>query len=289
MPFGILVNISSKELKSLGKWALKGRWGTAIGASLLSLLVVNIPPILFNLILGQDKWSNVVDAYTLLINGPMMLGLSMVFLNIFRKRETKPMEIFYGFEFLLKAVVLQIWMALLISLQTLCFVIPGLIATYRYSLAFFILADDPTKRPLQCITESKFLMHGNKMKMFQLTLSFMGWYFLAALPMALVLNYFPTTNWLVYELMILASGAIPCILEPYMQVTMAAFYEITNGSLRVKRTTPEYQNYDTAQNMNFNSQPEEPVQPEEPTEPEQIPEQTEASKADRTEEHRTGW
>lgn len=264
MPFGILVNISSKELKSLGKWALKGRWATAIGASLLSLFVVNIPPIILNFILGADKWSNVVDAYTMLVNGPMQLGLTMVFLNIFRKRATNPMEIFYGFEFLLKAIVLQIWMGLLIGLQTLCFVIPGIIATFRYSLAFFILADDPRKRPLQCITESKFLMVGNKMQLFHLILSFMGWYFLAATPMAIALNYFPTDNWLTYQLVILATGMLPCILEPYIQVTMAAFYEIANGSLRVKRTDPEYQNYDTAQNMNEEAftepQPEQPVE-----------------------------
>ncbi len=257
MPFGINVNISSKELKSLAKWALKGRWATAIGASLLSLFVVNIPPIVLNFILGPDMWSNVVDAYTMLINGPMQLGLTMVFLNIFRKRATNPMEIFYGFEFLLKAVVLQIWMGLLIGLQTLCFVIPGVIAAIRYSLAFFILADNPRKRPLVCITESKFLMQGNKMKMFKLILSFFGIYALAVTPMALAMNFFPTDNWMVYQLVILATGMLPCFIEPYVQVTMAAFYEIANGSLRVKRTAPEYQSYDTAQNMETETQAEE--------------------------------
>ena len=249
MPFGINVNISSKELKSLGKWALKGRWTTAVGASLLSLFVVNIPPILLNFILGSDKWGNVVDAYTLLINGPMQLGLTMIFLNIFRKKAANPMEIFYGFEFLLKAVVLQIWMSLLIGLQTMCFVIPGVIAAIRYSMAFFVLADDPRKRPLMCITESKFLMQGNKMQMFKLILSFFGWYALAVTPMALAMNFFPTDNWLVYQLVILATGVLPCFIEPYVQVTMAAFYEIANGSLRVKRTAQEYQSYDTAQNV----------------------------------------
>ena len=251
MPYGILVNVSCKELKSLSKWALKGRWGKAIMASVLSLLVVNIPPIILGAIIGPEKWANVVDVYSMLVSAPMMLGLTMVFLNIFRKRETGPMEVFYGFEFLLKAVVLQIWMSLLIFFQTLCFIIPGLIASLRYSLAFFILADDPRKRPMQCITESKFLMMGNKMSMFKLVLSFFGWYFLAALPMGVVMNFFPTENYLMYELMILLTGLVPCILEPYVQVTLAAFYEIANGNLRVKRTNT-YEAPDTNQNMDYN-------------------------------------
>ena len=105
--------------------------------------------------------------------------------------------------------------------------------------------------------------------MFKLLLSFFGWYFLAALPMGLVLNFYPVDNYLMYELMILLTGIIPCLLEPYVQVSMAAFYEIANGNLRVKRTTPEYQAYDTAQNM----QAETPVEPEQTLAEEQNSEQ----------------
>ena len=251
MPFGIRVNITPKELRSLGRWALKGKWTTAIMASVLSLFIVNIPPIVLNMVMGPEKWANVVDAYTMLINAPMMLGLTSVFLRLFRKQNTSPVEIFHGFEYIMKAVVLQIFMALLITLQTMCFVIPGIIAIYRYSLAFFVMADDPRKRPMQCITESKYLMYGNKMQMFKLTISFIGWFFLTGFPMGMAMVFFPTDNWLLYELVILATGLLPCIVEPYFQVTVAAFYEIAKGDLRIKRTTPEYQAYDTTQNMNF--------------------------------------
>ena len=254
MPFGINVNISCKELKSLSRWALKGRWNQAILASVLSVFVINVPPIVLNMILGAEKWAYVSDVYSMLITAPLMLGLSMVYLNLFRKRSVSPSEIFYGFEFLMKAVVLQIFMACLIFFQTLCFLVPGIIATYRYSLAFFVLADDPRKRPMQCITESKFLMMGNKMQMFKLTLSFFGWYFLATIPMGLALTFFPEDNWLLFEIVILLTGLIPCFIEPYVQVSMAAFYEIANGNLRVKRTTPEYQSYDTAQNVDSSTE-----------------------------------
>ena len=55
MPFGIRVNITPKELRSLGRWALKGKWTTAIMASVLSLFIVNIPPIVLNMVMGPEK------------------------------------------------------------------------------------------------------------------------------------------------------------------------------------------------------------------------------------------
>jgi len=266
MPQGILVTASAKELRSLGRWALNGNWGTAILTSLLSTLVINIPPLILNWILGAESWINVSDVYSLLVTAPLSLGVTMIYLNIFRKKQTHPVEIFYGFEFILKAVLLHIIMTLLVFFQTLLFVIPGIIAAYRYSLAYFILADDPTKSAMQCIRESKYLMTGNKMKMFGLTLSFFGWGFLASIPLSVVLLYFPESNWLRFEIAVLTATLLFCFLEPYIQVSTAAFYEIANGSLRVKRTETQYErserfegpnagynNYDTSQNMGFSN------------------------------------
>lgn len=284
MTQGIIVTASCKELRSLSRWALKGNWGVAVLASVLSLLVTNVPPIILNAILGSEVWVNVADVYTILVTAPLMLGITMVYLNILRKKPTGPVEIFYGFEFLFKSVVLQILMGILIFLQTLLFVIPGLIAAYRYSLAFFILADDPRKGAMQCIRESKNLMMGNKMKMFQLTFSFFGWYLLAAIPISVVTALFPEDNWLLYEIVVLLSYVGICFVEPYVEVAMAAFYEIANGSLRVKRSN-EYQgpgwdqnngqnsdpydaqSYDTSQNMGERlTAPQQEVAPSEPGE-----------------------
>ena len=60
---------------------------------------------------------------------------------------------------------------------------PGVIAYYRYSQAIYILVDDPTKSPMQCIRESKAMMAGHKGELFALDLSFLGWYLLSLIPM----------------------------------------------------------------------------------------------------------
>lgn len=255
MPQGNLVTASTKEIKSLSLWALKGNWKTGILTSLLSTLVVNIPSLFLNWILGEETWLNVSNIYSILVTAPLSLGVIMVYLNIFRRKKVSPIEIFYGFEFLLKAILLQLTTAFLVFIQMLLFIVPGVIAVYRYSLANYILADDPTKGVFQCIRESKYLMTGNKMKLFSLTISFLGWSILASLPLSAVLFLVPGDNLLRFEIAVLAASLSLCFLEPYIQTSVAAFYELANGRLRLKRreTGEElnggYSGYDTSQNM----------------------------------------
>lgn len=251
---GNLVTASAKELRALSRWSLKDCWGAAILASLLCDLVVEVPAIFFELLLGQENWFNISNVYSLLVTAPLSLGMTMFYLNIFRKRQTSPVEIFYGFEFILKAVLLQIIMGVLIFLQACLFIIPGIIAAYRYSLAFFVLADDPKKSAMQCIRESKYLMMGNKMSIFVLSLTFFGWCLLAAIPMSLTMQFFPKGDPLLFNIAFFLSGLGLCIVRPYMQVAYAAFYEMASGRLQVKRTetytgSGYAQGFDTTQNM----------------------------------------
>ena len=88
-----------------------------------------------------------------------------------------------GFGFFWKIILLDIEKAVLIWLWSLLLVVPGVIAAYRYSQARYILIDDPTKSPLQCIRESKAMMAGHKGELFELDLSFIGWYLLSLIPM----------------------------------------------------------------------------------------------------------
>jgi len=105
-------------------------------------------------------------------------------------------------------------------LWTFCFIIPGIIAAIRYSQAFYILAQDSSKGVMQCIEESKWMMRGNKWKLFCLVLSFFGWALLAAIPVGI--GYL----WLI----------------PYFSMTQVAFYELVSGNLR--HETLEENNYE---------------------------------------------
>ena len=158
---------------------------------------------------GDEKGTAVSNIYNILITGPLALGYTMFVISIFRGMQGSIAEIFYGFESFGKALGLHIMRMIFIFLWTLLFIIPGIIASLRYSLCFFVLADNPNIGIMEAINESKRLMVGNKWKLFCLYLSFIGWAILASL--SLGLGYI----W----------------LYPYMQVSLAAFYDMAKGSL----------------------------------------------------------
>ena len=159
---------------------------------------------------------------------------------MFRRRQTEAAQVFSGFEHFFKALGLFFVMSVFIFLWGLLFVIPGIIAAIRYSQAFFILADDPGKGIMQCISESKMLMRGNKGKYFCMEVSFIGWMLLTTFAVALVSGLFDA---------MISSGVVMIIIEwilnlaicwvmAYMTATEAAFYEILTGRLRAETHTP---------------------------------------------------
>ena len=72
----------------------------------------------------------------------------------------------------LAAILLQ---AIFVFLWSLLFVIPGIIAAYRYSMTSYVLAENPGLSARDAINESKRLMQGNKWRLFCLQFSFIGW------------------------------------------------------------------------------------------------------------------
>jgi uncharacterized membrane protein len=216
MDQNIIVNESSANLRALGRDALKGKWGLGIAGTLVYFALTIIPVIILNSIFGRGEAgpSGISTIYNLLINGPMILGYAMFAISIFRKRETSAAEVFYGFERFGKAFGLYIVMSIFIILWSLLLIIPGIIAAFRYSLSFYILADHPEMGIMEALNESKRMMKGNKWKMFCLNLSFIGWGILCVFTLGIGFIW----------------------LLPYMEVSFIAFYDIANGSLRSVRT-----------------------------------------------------
>ncbi len=60
---------------------------------------------------------------------------------------------FEGFSFFVKAFLLQLLIGIKVFLWTLLFIVPGIVAGYRYSQAFYILADNPDYSVTQCVEE----------------------------------------------------------------------------------------------------------------------------------------
>jgi uncharacterized membrane protein len=66
-------------------------------------------------------------------------------------------------------------------LWSLLFIIPGIIKYYSYRMVPYILAENPNIDSDRAITLSREMMNGNKLNLFILELSFIGWYILGAL------------------------------------------------------------------------------------------------------------
>ena len=263
----IVITEPSKNLRALGRNALAGKWKTAIIAVIIYIVCTSVPTLVFDSLFGvnisnlltSDGYTYGMDAnfytglyntmpsysllstiYVLLVTGPFTLGLTMLFLAMFRRHKVEPVDLFLGFEQFGKALGLLLFQMLFVFLWSLLFLIPGVIASIRYSQAFYILADDPSKGIRQCMDESKAMMKGNKAKYFCLSLSFIGWLILSQLPAELFasIGRIVSTNDFVISLFVIAGSLFLAPVTAYMLSTMAGFYEILAGHL-IKETQPE--------------------------------------------------
>ena len=133
------------------------------------------------------------------------VGFTIFALNTVRMTSPVLGNLLDGFGMMPRLLWLLILEHLFIVLWSLLFVIPGIIAAYRYSLAVYIMIDHPELSAMDCIRESKRMTTGFKSELFKLDLSFVLWLLLSAMP---VIGY-----------------AIQVYLTPYMETARALYYE----------------------------------------------------------------
>ncbi len=78
-------------------------------------------------------------------------------------------------------VVAMFYRSLMTFLFFLLLIIPGIIKSYAYSLVPYLLADNPQLDPDRALKLSEQMTSGQKMDIFVLDLSFIGWYILGGL------------------------------------------------------------------------------------------------------------
>lgn len=110
------------------------------------------------------------------------VGFTIYCMNVCQFRKAGYGNLFDGFAFFFKALWLFIMMAIFVYLWSLLLIVPGIIASYRYRMALYIMIDNPQMSALDCIRASKQMMDGRKGELFVLDLSFLGWYLLAMIP-----------------------------------------------------------------------------------------------------------
>lgn len=145
-----------------------------------------------------------------IIGSAIELGYDLFNVSLYQSAERPRIEtIFSRFSIFGNALLLRFLMFLKILLWTLLFIVPGIIAAFRYALAPYLLAEHPELSATEAIEQSKQLMLGHKSRLFWLKLSFIGWFLLAAL-----------------------TGGIGWVfLAPYVKAAETAFYLERTGRL----------------------------------------------------------
>lgn len=180
----------NSELRSEARELLTGNWVGPIISCLVYGVVTNASSALGGI-------------GALIFGGPLELGLVTYFLLLKKQKSAQLEVLFRGFRNFESALILYVVRMLFIALWSLLFIIPGIIAALRYSMAVYILHDNPEISGMDALNRSKEIMDGQKGKLFGLYFSFVGWAILCLFTLGI--GYL----W----------------LFPYMKASEANFYE----------------------------------------------------------------
>ena len=131
---------------------------------------------------GEGILSTFVSILTSLLSVLLGAGFAMYCMAIRRGERAEYLTLFDGFSFVGKLIALTIVTYAFIWLWSMLFVIPGIVAAYRYRFAAYNLYENPGISVMEALEMSKRQTMGYKGQIFALDLSYIGWTLLASLP-----------------------------------------------------------------------------------------------------------
>ena len=173
----------------------------------LSDMLKEILPILTAILVPLSIWGIVV----FIVGSAIDLGLKKFSLDIADNKEVSIEILFSQMRRIGSALGMQLLRSLFITLWSMLFIIPGIIAGYSYAMTDYILAEHPELTASEAIAQSKEMMVGNRFRLFCMEFSFIGWDLLSALTL----------------------GIGELWLKPYKKAAKAAFYREVSGTEHV--------------------------------------------------------
>ena len=141
------------------------------------------------------------------VAAPFEISLAKVFLNLSEGIRPKISDTFWEFNYATKSVTAMLRMFVYICLWMLLFIIPGIIMSYSYIMTPYIIAENPNASAKAAMKKSVRMMKGHKWELFVLQLSFIGWGVLT----------------------VLTFGILAIYVVPYMEASVANFYQSLKG------------------------------------------------------------
>ncbi len=214
----------TKDIRRIAREHMKGSWGLSIGVAAIACLLGGL--LVGTLFLPDEftyRWNLSVSSATqidikygvlglasIVLGGVLQLGYAVFLLRQHDGQDLKLEVLFSQFDRFGTGFAQAFLRSLYTLLWSLLFIIPGIVAAYRYAMTPFILAEHPELTASQAIARSKELMMGRKFDLFLLDLSFLGWVILAVLTMNLghlFLNPYRNAAYAVFYRNITAQGS----------------------------------------------------------------------------------
>jgi uncharacterized membrane protein len=217
----------ASDFRGIARDALRGKWALAVGTGFVAVLLgavsrgggssnggesqhyssFDMNSSYYNFFVTTITIVLIWALITFFIGGAVELGYCRFNKNLINGTNPQFTDLFSRFDIFWKALGLRLVIAFFIFLWTLLFVIPGIIAAFRYSMAFYIMEENPSMGIMEAISESKDMMIGNKFRLFCLAISFIGWAILCIFTLGIGVLW----------------------LNPYMHASFAAFYLEVSG------------------------------------------------------------
>ena len=134
-------------------------------------------------------------------------------LRMIRQQRNSLWNLMDGFQNFLKIIGLNILTGIFVALWSLLFVIPGIIAAYRYRFALYNLCENPELGVMDALNMSKQQTRGYKLDLFVLDVTFLGWSLLC----------------------VLTAGILSIWITPYIQQTDLGYFEAIKAEKGIGR------------------------------------------------------
>ena len=184
--------IARTEMKAVAKEQIRG--------NLVALLVCSVIPVVVTAWIGLLP--SIGPFIAQIIAPAFSMSVVMIYLGLSYGEKPQAPDAFLGFSIFGKSLWMYIVMEFFIALWAILFIIPGIWKAFGYAMAPYVLAENPEMSAMGALKESERIMKGNKMDLFMLVVSFLGWIFLTAITLGIAGIY----------------------TIPYMQATMTQYY-----------------------------------------------------------------
>ncbi len=166
--------VKERSLQQLGGGLSSSCWWIAVVVCLIQSVLISTAASVTSFVAGIGG---------IIITGPLTYGLYAMFLKQTRDgQDMNVADVFAAFNTdFLQTFLIGLFITLFTAIGSALCVVPGIIVSYMYAMAYYVKMDHPEMDYRQCLAESRRIMNGRKMDLFILDLSFIGWLILGVL------------------------------------------------------------------------------------------------------------